>query len=237
MIYLSKKTTDFLLLSLKAAKENESKIFTFGKGKKRDNVLTLNFLKEDASGIHFSIAAGDVFEISILVFTNRLLPYKIKDLEFIGEAEVHTIKESELTSLQKHIRLLHFIVRSMVETITSSLIEYMQNPDAYKGELKEDSFRTIRLIYFSFMCNANKYCSWGVEYATLGEELVTIKVNGHHFKHLVQIKYNRGNDLFEILYLDSKTGAPMGKRTHVYVDELIDLIDKQVEYISKYENN
>ena len=81
--------------------------------------------------------------------------------------------------------------------------------------------------------------SWGSRSWTLRQVAgVTIglqfRVSGHHHKGLVILTVN-GLDLFDI-YLTKLNGEIKEKISDVYLEDLIDVIDRKVEYISTYEN-
>lgn len=84
-----------------------------------------------------------------------------------------------------------------------------------------------------------KSMSWGSRSWTLRQVAgVTIglqfRVSGHHHKGLVILTVN-GLDLFDI-YLTKLNGEIKEKISDVYLEDLIDVIDKKVEYLSTYEN-
>jgi len=58
------------------------------------------------------------------------------------------------------------------------------------------------------------------------------KVNGHHFKDAVVITLN-GSDLFDIYYVNRKQEI-VDMATDIYFDDLVDTIDKKIEYIADY---
>jgi hypothetical protein len=60
------------------------------------------------------------------------------------------------------------------------------------------------------------------------------RVSGHHHKGYVILTVN-GADLFDI-YLINMKGMVKEKIEDVYLEDLIDTIDKKVEYIARYEN-
>ncbi len=61
-------------------------------------------------------------------------------------------------------------------------------------------------------------------------------VNGFLHQGLVEIQYNEGEYLFDVLLLnDDKTIKQ--KRTSVYLDELVDTVDRMVERDEHYKEN
>jgi len=84
-----------------------------------------------------------------------------------------------------------------------------------------------------------KSMSWGSRSWTLRQVAgVTIglqfRVSGHHHKGLVILTVN-GADLFDI-YLTKLNGEIKEKISDIYLEDLIDVIDRKVEYVSTYEN-
>ena len=61
-------------------------------------------------------------------------------------------------------------------------------------------------------------------------------VNGFLHQGLVEVRYNEGEDLFDVLLLnDDKTIKQ--KQTSVYLDELVDTVDRMVERDEHYREN
>lgn len=239
MIYLSRKSTAFLALAVEQAKTKKNKTYSFGRNKK--NELKLQFISEDSLQTKFSLILPDnvfpaSFSISISYQQGFMIPYKYVDNDNLEGKELFSIGEIDLTKAVKPISLFHSVVLKFTDAIVNSLINYSENSDKYNNEFEYDSFSTIRYIFLLFMVQTNKFLSWGVEYATLQKESVTIKVNGYHFVGLVQIKLNRGADLFEITYSHEKTNMLMGGQKGIYFDQLIDVIDKRIEFIDTYQD-
>ena len=79
-----------------------------------------------------------------------------------------------------------------------------------------------------------KFWSWGVSniYPASNKGLV-LKVNGHHLKGgyvVITLDYS---DTFRINYLN-RVGRLINTDTDVYIDELFNTIDRQIEYIPEY---
>lgn len=235
MIYLSRKSTAFLALALEQAKSKKDKIYSFGRN--NQNNLKLKFISEDSLQTKFCIMLpNDSFSISITCQQGFMIPYKYIDNEHLSGKELFSIEEINLLKGVKPVSLFHSVMLSFVDAMVNSLINYTEKSDKYKNEFREDSFSTIKFIFLLFMTQTPKFLSWGVEYAFLQSESVTIKVNGYHFVGLVQIKSNRGTDLFDITYLQEKTLMLQGGRKGLYLNDLINVIDKQIEYISDYQD-
>lgn len=84
-----------------------------------------------------------------------------------------------------------------------------------------------------------KSMSWGSRSWTLRQVAGTtiglqFRVSGHHHKGLVILTVN-GLDLFDI-YLTKLNGEIKEKISDIYLEDLIDVIDRKVEYVSTYEN-
>ena len=78
--------------------------------------------------------------------------------------------------------------------------------------------------------------SWGLDPDTVKPIEYGIEFHVQGFKHtgLVQIKLNEGADLYEV-YLYDDSGELKESHTDIYVDQLIDTIDRAVEYTADYE--
>ncbi len=75
--------------------------------------------------------------------------------------------------------------------------------------------------------------SWGVHAWMKCEDMwLRFMVQGHHHKGYVYIVL-AWNDTFTIYYTN-RVGKIVDKREEVYIDELVQVIDKRVEYIAKY---
>ena len=79
-----------------------------------------------------------------------------------------------------------------------------------------------------------KFWSWGVSkiYPASNKGLI-LKVNGHHLKGGYVVITLDHSDTFRVNYLN-RVGRLVNTDTDVYIDELFDTIDKQIEYISEY---
>lgn len=75
--------------------------------------------------------------------------------------------------------------------------------------------------------------SWGANSWTVnGEQWLRFKVQGFFHKGLVYIALG-WNDTFTIYYT-TPTGTIVDIKREVYVDELIQILDKRIEYIDDY---
>lgn len=79
------------------------------------------------------------------------------------------------------------------------------------------------------------YLSWGVSrFCYYDKYALALKVNGHHFQGVVFITLH-ASDTFSIYFIEK---MKVEKELHlVYIDELLRVIDREVEYIKEYGNN
>lgn len=112
--------------------------------------------------------------------------------------------------------------------------------------LTEDYFKNEGLREFysreelhTIMRRNPKVWSWGAHsFVFIDKTILRFRVQGHHFKGLVWIGVN-GADLFNI-YLSKARRSENGcyelveKISDIYIEDLIDTIDKKVEYIDRY---
>jgi hypothetical protein len=85
----------------------------------------------------------------------------------------------------------------------------------------------------ALLCNATvTLISWAAhEWSACEDQWLRFKVNGHHHKGLVYIALNF-NDTFIIYF--AELGIVVDKRENVYIDELIEVLDKRIEWIDDY---
>jgi len=89
---------------------------------------------------------------------------------------------------------------------------------------------------FKNIRNLVKVWSWGAHaWRTLESKGLRFAVQGHHHKGHVYIVL-AWDDTFTIYYT-TRQGKILDKQTDIYIDVLIDTIDKKVEYVSEYKNN
>lgn len=78
--------------------------------------------------------------------------------------------------------------------------------------------------------------SWGArDWRTIGNKGFRFAVQGHHHKGHVYVSLAYNNTF--TLYFTSRQGTIKEIIDNVYIDMLIDTIDKFVEYIPEYGNN
>ena len=90
---------------------------------------------------------------------------------------------------------------------------------------------TMQLLKFELF----KYLSWGVQSAiNFKDKGLLLNVNGRHYKSYVFIILAY-NDTYTV-HLVNNRGRVTETFNEVYFDELANVIDKRIEYISEYAN-
>jgi len=86
-----------------------------------------------------------------------------------------------------------------------------------------------------FYHHGSKFFSWGAQnFVNINNRGLQFKVNGHHHKGHVYLFVNAA-DLFDI-YLTSTRGNIKEKICDIYLDQLVDVLDKKIEWIDIYED-
>ena len=87
-----------------------------------------------------------------------------------------------------------------------------------------------------FRTNPFVVMSWGINPASITIVDVGVRFHVQGFKHkgLVQVVLNEGEDLFEVTLI-SEEGETVNTIEHIFVDNLIPIIDDAVEKCEKYE--
>lgn len=86
------------------------------------------------------------------------------------------------------------------------------------------------------MAHRMKVWSWGINnFVNVYNKALRFTVQGHHHKGHVYIFVN-GLDLFDI-YLTSSQGNIKDTIESIYLEDLIEILDKRIEYIADYKNN
>ena len=89
---------------------------------------------------------------------------------------------------------------------------------------------------FNHIKRLQKVWSWGAHnWRTIGQKALRFTVQGRLFRGHVYISL-AANDTFTIYYTTNR-GTIKEITTDIYIDMLIDTIDKYVEYIPDYGNN
>lgn len=91
-------------------------------------------------------------------------------------------------------------------------------------------------IYTILKSNRIVLWSWGFQkpQALSNDEGLIFYVHGFKHKGFVKVLYSEGNDLFEVILLDSNYNQTQQIKD-VYFDCLVDIIDEAVERTSDYE--
>lgn len=77
--------------------------------------------------------------------------------------------------------------------------------------------------------------SWGANnWTKMNDYCLRFTVNGHHFRGHIYLVVN-GSDLFDV-YLTSNRGNIKDTLTDIYLEDLVDVIDKRVEWIPTYKS-
>jgi hypothetical protein len=230
MIYLEQNTAKFLYPYMIEARRRKNGIVDIIHSQNTDDMLQVRFISETSLGIKFSLEIPNIFSLTMMSQQGNIVVYKYKDAEHYPDRQLLSIDEVNLIREAKPFRLFHFIFNLFTEAIINTLAE--KEKGEYKEQLKYYSFRTIRYLLLMFIAETNVITSWGISGLKLLKDAVIFNVQGHHFKGQVQIAYNAGADLFDIAFLQDNRMA--GQRKGIYSDELIDYIDRKVEYIPQY---
>lgn len=87
------------------------------------------------------------------------------------------------------------------------------------------------LTYFKL--HNYRFWSWGPQaFTNINDRGLRFKVSGHHHKGHVYLFVN-GSDLFDI-YLTSLQGSIKETIKDVFIEDLFDILDGKIEYISEY---
>lgn len=87
--------------------------------------------------------------------------------------------------------------------------------------------QTVNHIISILKADLNTVLSWGANSFLAYENGLSFKVQGFKFKGRVSIVYNEGTDLFDISFKNENGIEKIGD---VYVDTLVDVIDRHVEF-------
>lgn len=77
--------------------------------------------------------------------------------------------------------------------------------------------------------------SWGFNRPQAIEDGLRFRVQGYIHKGLVEVIYDHGYDLFRVRLLNADNSVKE-EREGIYVDGLVDTIDRMVERVPDYEN-
>ncbi len=101
--------------------------------------------------------------------------------------------------------------------------------------VNEDVFYRFQ-SFAIFRTNPFVVMSWGINPATITIVEVGVKFHVQGFIHTgyVQVVLNEGEDLFEVTLI-SEEGETLNKIEHIFVDNLICVIDEAVEKCENYQ--
>ena len=105
------------------------------------------------------------------------------------------------------------------------------------SDMDEDYSKEIAGYILSiFRTNPFVVMSWGINPASIEVVDLGVKFHVQGFKHkgFVQVVLNEGEDLFEVTLI-SEEGETLKTIEHIFVDNLIPIIDDAVEKCENYE--
>ena len=105
------------------------------------------------------------------------------------------------------------------------------------NDMDEDYSREIAGYILSiFRTNPFVVMSWGIDPASITIVEVGLKLHVQGFLHTgyIQVQLNEGEDLFEVTLI-SEEGETLNKIEHIFVDNLICVIDSAVEKCENYQ--
>lgn len=91
-----------------------------------------------------------------------------------------------------------------------------------------------RFILDILRTDLKRVFSWGFQYPRVIQNGLRAYVAGFLYEGYIDIKYNRGTDLFEV-YTFNDDGSVKDKIEDVYLDCLVNVIDNLVEHCEDYE--
>lgn len=100
-----------------------------------------------------------------------------------------------------------------------------------------ESLNMAKYIFHDILQCSIKTLCWGIDFRNIrvidgGTEF---HVQGFKVTGLVQIQYEEGPDLFKVTIIPDDKLKETIVMEDVYVDQLVDLIDEQVEHCDKYD--
>lgn len=91
-----------------------------------------------------------------------------------------------------------------------------------------------RFILDILRTDLKKVFSWAFQYPKVIQNGLRAYVAGFLYEGYIEIKYNGGKDLFEV-YTFNDDGSIKDKVEDVYLDSLVEVIDRKVEYCENYD--
>lgn len=100
-------------------------------------------------------------------------------------------------------------------------------------QIGQRDFQAKELVQ-ALLCNAScTIASWGAQnWGFFNEQWLRFQVDGHHHKGWVYIVLAL-NDTYTIYYTNLDV-LIVDKREEVYIDELVQVLDKRIEFIDEY---
>ena len=100
---------------------------------------------------------------------------------------------------------------------------------------KESRDMDAKEIVQFFYSHGPKFWSWGAnKFINVNNRGLKFNVNAHHHKGHIYLFVN-GSDLFDI-YITTTHGTIKEKVCDISLDQLVDVIDKKIEWIDVYED-
>lgn len=91
-----------------------------------------------------------------------------------------------------------------------------------------------RFILDILRTDLKKVFSWGFQYPKIIKGGLRAYVAGFLYEGYIEVKYNRGKDLFEVSTFNDD-GSVKDKIKGIYLDSLVDVIDRHVEHCVNYD--
>ena len=99
----------------------------------------------------------------------------------------------------------------------------------------ENNKELAEYIYTILLSQPTIIMSWGFQSPRIINQGLSFFVNGFKHKGNVSIKYNEGQDLFDVNLID-ETGKIVDTINMVYFDQLVEVIDERVEITDDYKD-
>ena len=98
------------------------------------------------------------------------------------------------------------------------------------------NLKIAEYIFEIFKSNLPVVWSWGIDPASIQVIDLGVKFHVQGFKHKgnVQVVYNEGEDLFEVSLID-ENDKTVKTIEHIFLDNLISVIDENIEKCENYE--
>ena len=94
-------------------------------------------------------------------------------------------------------------------------------------------YEMTKYIYKILLSQPTILMSWGFTSPIVIKQGLRFSVNGFILKGEVQIIYNEGADLFDLTFFTEENQI-RNTLTGIYIDELVDTIDRHVERVNNY---